>query len=121
MGWFREDPRHEGYVVGLVDEEITLPGAAGDVRAKVLRELSYYRDHDRDVPPEGLRVQAFQVGCECGWRSPRFLAPINARWHPHVLELGDEWTENRAREVWGRHYDEETRRPLVGSLAYVNR
>jgi hypothetical protein len=118
MGWFRDDPRHEGYVVGLVEETVVLQGAAGEFRTTILRELSYHRDQQRDVPTDGLALAAIQVGCECGWRSPRFLAPLAARWFPHHVDL-DGWSDDRARELWGRHYDEETHRPLTGTLAYA--
>jgi hypothetical protein len=111
MGWFRDDPAHEGYVVGLVEEEVefiypNLPRRQPH-HSKHLRELTYSRDHDREVPEGGLRVATFQVACECGWRSPRFVAPFRARWLPYSLELGDEGLEDAARELWGAHYDDE--------------
>jgi hypothetical protein len=99
MGWFRDDPAaHEGHLVGLVVEART-------GRATHLRELSYHQDHDRKVPTDGLRVAAFQVACGCGWRSSAFIAPVQARWRPYSLDLGDEALEDAACRLWGEHYD----------------
>jgi hypothetical protein len=107
MGWFRHDPRHEGHLVAL-----GVSTASGIVR---FRELRY----PEAIPDIGVVVEAFQVGCTCGWRSPRYIAPVGARYHPYVLELHDEGTEERARAIWGRHHDEEAARPL-GSLGYAS-
>src|SRR3990172_9145429 len=98
MGWFREDdPAHEGYVVGLVPEQVTYKALDGRaIRATHLRELNYHQDHDREVAKGGLPVTVFQVACECGWRSRRFVAPCRARWYPYSLELGDEALEQAA-------------------------
>ena len=109
MGWFREDPAHEGYVVGLVEQEVTHTGVGLDarpVRSRYLRELSYVLDKDREVLKGGLPVAVFQVACECGWRSRRFRAP-SARWYPCSLELYDERLEEAAQALWGEHYDAE--------------
>jgi hypothetical protein len=108
VGWVYEDePGHEGYPVGLVEQEVEFTykndGPGGST---YLRELSYYQDHDREVPKGGLRPVAFQVACDCGWRSRRFHAPLVARYVPHSLELGDELAEEEARQIWVRHVRE---------------
>jgi hypothetical protein len=100
MGWFRDNPWHEGFSVGLIHER----SAYGASR---LRPLTLAEDRDRQIPPGGLPVTAFQIGCTCGWRSPIFYAPAGARWHPSVITLGDDQLEDAAWEIWSRHYDAE--------------
>jgi hypothetical protein len=105
MGWiYEDDPAHEGYVVGLIEQEVefTYKGD-GPGGSTFLRELSYYQDHDREVPKDGLRPAAVQVACDCGWRSRRFHTPLTARYHPHSLELGNERAEESARKIWLQH------------------
>jgi hypothetical protein len=104
MGWVNEDaPEHEGYVVGLVEEEERV---GGYVR---LRELAYPKD-DCQLS----RVRFFQSACECGWRSRRFFAPVKAEWSPFTLELHDADIEEDARQLWRRHCEAE--RPGYGRL-----
>lgn len=104
MGWMSEDAAHEGYVVGLVPEDIEFTNKAdGPGGITYLRELRYELDHDREVGPGGLPVAVFQVACECGWRSRRYRAPVGARWLPHHLYLGDDQLEDEARLLWKEH------------------
>jgi hypothetical protein len=117
MGWVCEEDRgvHKGYVVGLVEDQVEFiyKGGSGSFSgggATYLRELTYETDHDREVPKDGLAVPAFQVGCDCGWRSRRFAAPPGARWYPHRLDLGDDALEAAAREEWLRHVQDELER-----------
>lgn len=72
MGWLIEDGRedayeHEGHLVAVVHDEGRW------------RELRF-----GDEPQDLLYVQ---VGCECGWRSRRLLAPLGTRWVPAVVVL----------------------------------
>lgn len=96
MGWVNEDaPEHEGYVVGLVEEETV----GTYVR---LRELAYPKDEYRLS-----QVGYFQSACECGWRSRRFVAPVKAECSPFRLELGDPAMEEEARQLWRGHCESE--------------
>ena len=94
MGWNCEHGGHEGFPVALVavDEE-----GRGYVR---FVELGYFGE---SRPVDLPRVHVFQVGCDCGWRSRRFYAPLTASYSPHSLELGDEAAEEEARGIWLRH------------------
>jgi hypothetical protein len=95
MGWQNEDaPGHEGYLIGL-EPAPQDPGT--------WRELRYPDDKDRTLPS----VEMFQVGCDCGWRSPRFRAPLGTSWAPFFLELPypyDDSLRSVAAELWGQHY-----------------
>lgn len=102
MGWFLDDPAHEGYLVGVV--QIVRPFGSG-----YLRELNYREDCDREVGPDGLSLHSIQVGCDCGWRSRRFVAPLSARWFPCHVEV-DERTEAAAVSLWREHYEAEQQR-----------
>jgi hypothetical protein len=95
MGWFRDDPAHEGHVVALTPN----PGCNGFERARELR----YPDDETEQP-----VRVFQVGCACGWRSRRFHAPRGARWYPFHVDLHDEAVDELASRIWREHYDQET-------------
>jgi hypothetical protein len=93
MGWISEEPPgHEGYIVGLVEEQ---PGGRW-------REL-------RGEDPE-CRVQRMKVGCDCGWRSRVFHAGLGARWHPSSTELRNDRLEREAQAVWQDHLTDEARR-----------
>lgn len=98
MGWFDSDHvGHEGYLVGLVkDEERGLAAEA------YMRRLAYPHDDT------SLRVEQLQVGCACGWRSARFLAPTGTEWGPFAVELptGTEELQAIARDMWRRHLDD---------------
>jgi hypothetical protein len=94
MGWFREDPTHEGYLVALEAED---SNAGGSPR---LREL-------RAPDDEATRpVRYFKAGCTCGWRSRLFHAPDGAHWHPFMLDVADD-VRDAARLVWDAHHDAE--------------
>lgn len=101
MGWFIEDkPHHEGYLVGLVREE-----RGGWT---YWRELAYPADQHR---AEG-DITTVQVGCECGWRSSRLVAPALTKWAPHVVVLEPDLRSHRefeeqARALWNRHASTE--------------
>jgi hypothetical protein len=107
MGWLHDEhPGHEGYVVGLVEE---------DKSQGRWREL---REGDKD---KGARVERIKVACDCGWRSRVFHAGLRADWWPNIVELHDERLEIAARAVWTAHLEEEARRELdqqQGSKTY---
>lgn len=84
MGWFIGDVTgHEGYIVGVVEEH-------GRWRELMLG--------DGDQP-----VRTMQVGCDCGWRSPRMMAPPRAEYWPSVVHLRDDRVEDVCRELWREH------------------
>jgi hypothetical protein len=97
MGWTSEDPKHEGYLIGFVEREGVTPGPGAD---GLLRECSYPKDdHPR-------RLVAISAGCDCGWRSPRWLPSEPAEWLPHMVEAAVE-EEERGRRAWHRHLEQE--------------
>jgi hypothetical protein len=99
MGWLHDDfPDHEGYLVGVV--------ASGHG----YRELGAPSDREAR-----LGVDALQVGCECGWRSRRYHAPLGTRWFPFMVELpkNREKLEDAARAVWIEHLHGERKREQV--------
>jgi hypothetical protein len=93
MGWQSSDaPGHEGFLVGLVQDAAERDG---------WRELrSPGDDADRE------NVERFQVGCTCGWRSPRFRAPPGTSWWPFTLELPElhEPLRDVAGDLWCQHW-----------------
>lgn len=101
MGWIHEDsPGHEGYVVGLVPE---------------VRPGGYARWHELGYPgdeyPQPVRVRVIQIGCDCGWRSQRFVAPAGAEWHPFRVSLNDKVVEADAESLWLQHIHQASGRP----------
>lgn len=93
MGWQHEEHgAHEGGVIGYV----TRNGCAPD--AGLYRELEYPRD-DGD-----RRVACIAAGCDCGWRSPRWVPRHPASWAPFSV-LVSEADEDRARALWRRHLE----------------
>lgn len=119
MGWVNEDdPGHEGYAVGLVEEAVTYSGDEPG-GSTYLRELSYYQPGDREIPQTGLRPAAIQVACECGWRSRRFHAPLGARYFHHYLELGDAKAEEEALQLWKQHCRDEAQARAAGDKAWL--
>lgn len=93
MGWFELFDGHEGYVVGYVREP----------KSGLVRELGYHPDDDRPVE---CHVDFFAAACDCGWRSPRFVAPLRATYAPHIVLLEDDQLEEAARELWSKHLRE---------------
>ena len=90
MGWFYEDNvKHEGYIVGVVEEG-----------PQLFRELSYSRS-DKEQ-----QVNWIQIGCECGWRTQRFHAPLGTSYFPHTIFLRDKQVEDEARAIWQNHVKE---------------
>jgi hypothetical protein len=97
MGWCtgdNEDAGHEGYIVSLVRPA---DGA-------FWRELCY----PNDIGEQSIAV--VQVGCDCGWRSPRMHAPFGTSFAPFVTILKDEAFEERCRELWHEHVKAERNR-----------
>ncbi len=93
MGWQSSDaPGHEGFLVGLVQDEAARDG---------WRELRSPGDDE-----ERKNVDRFQAGCTCGWRSPRFRSPAGTSWWPFILDLPKlhEDLEDVAREMWCQHW-----------------
>lgn len=105
MGWLRDDqPDHEGWVVAVVRDDGRW------------RELQY-----GDVEQE---ISYVQIGCECGWRSPRLVAPLDTRWSPCMVVFPswssiepDELYDDAAADLWDHHIavdvDPKTPRALV--------
>lgn len=93
MGWlYEEHAAHEGYVIGYVVRDGCAPESG------LYRELGYPRDNiDR-------RVACIAAGCDCGWRSPRWVPQLPTEWGPFSV-LASEADEDRARELWRRHLE----------------
>lgn len=86
MGWCSDEhPEHEGYLIGLVKP-------AGSWRYRELGKA------DGNVE----RVEYLQVECSCGWRSPRFCAPLGTKFVP-VCVLSEPAFEDFAVELWKEH------------------
>jgi hypothetical protein len=96
MGWFSDEaPGHEGYVVGLV-------------------EVGPYRWRELGVDDQVAEaIRWVQVGCECGWRSCRMIAPCRTRWYPSTVEIADEY-QDRAAALWRGHVRELVDRRRAG-------
>lgn len=93
MGWQLEEyGAHEGCVIGYAVRD----GCAPD--AGLYRELAYPRD-DGD-----RRIACIAAGCDCGWRSPRWVPRHPATWAPFSV-LAAEADEDRARALWRRHLE----------------
>jgi hypothetical protein len=104
VGWVHSDfPDHEGYPVALMPVNV-----GGYVR---FRELGY-----PDLVEHAERVHLFSVGCECGWRSRRFYAPLTASYSPHSMDLGDDGAEDEARAIWAAHVAADVRLELERAM-----
>jgi hypothetical protein len=89
MGWQHEEHgAHEGYV--------TRDGCAPD--SGHYRELEYPRD-DGD-----RQVACIAAGCDCGWRSPRWMPRQPATWAPFSVQAS-EADQDRGRALWRRHLE----------------
>jgi hypothetical protein len=97
MGWTNDaHPGHEGYLVAFVLRE----DESGWIR---LRRLGY-PDDDHKLE----RVAAIAVACECGWQSPRFVAPLGTKWSPFSVwlpERDEGLLEACAAAQWHRHLE----------------
>ncbi len=94
MSWFLDSlPGHEGALLGL------LPCEDARRRADWYRELT---PHDAELAKHGIFLDQVQVGCECGWRSPRMDAPIGACYWPSYVDA-PEWFTDQARTIWRAH------------------
>lgn len=93
MGWQDEDHGdHEGGLIGYVARDGCVPDAG------VYRELAYPRD-DGDRP-----VVCITAGCDCGWRSPRWVPRQPATWAPFMVQASDA-DQERGRALWRRHIE----------------
>jgi hypothetical protein len=118
MGWVNEyDPGHEGYVIALVERDYIGPEPLF-VRSTYLHELTYWEQGDREIP-DGLRPAAFQVACDCGWRSRRFHAPLRSRYHPHSLKLGRRRRRTKRARFGGSTAARTPRRAFAGDQAWL--
>lgn len=110
MGWLICDGKsddHEGYFVGIVRDNGSW------------RELHY---GDGAAP-----LVCVQVGRECGWRSPRFTAPLGTRWLPCSVSFRDaiydpESIEDAGVELWQAHVyscNERTPRELCDTARRI--
>lgn len=57
----------------------------------------------------------FAVGCECGWRSERFHAPLGTRYMPHIVLTAHD-VEEEARELWCHHVEHSPLGPRLRHL-----
>ena len=104
MGWFNDNaPGHEGYVIGLVEDD---KGETWSPSGKRLRKLGT-GDKAR------TRIPFVQVACDCGWRSKVFIAPIGTDFWPSTVALTSERSEDRAAAIWRLHADDDTSRVVM--------
>lgn len=105
MGWIRDGMEdHEGFVAMVVRDDWRW------------RELGI---DDRAIPTDehGYKVQhRLQVGCECGWRSERFVAPLGTDWAPCSVVLPDEETEDAAALYWSEMHMDRLSESAPGTL-----
>ncbi len=93
MGWSNElTPGHDGYLLGLVPQR---GSSVSKITVDAWRPLS-----GEDV--EVLYLRVVQVGCTCGWRSPRMEAPIGACWQLDHVRASD-WFLEDCRIIWRAH------------------
>lgn len=95
MGVLNErHPEHEGWPVALHRDE-----KAGVPHNDYYRELAYPADK-----ADGLRIDAVQMGCDCGWRSERVkvFLPSEAQWLPFTPLLSQAM-ERRLEAFWREH------------------
>ena len=109
MGWIRikegqgwDGGGHEGYLVPLV----SVDEGDGYVRFLEAEQPEAVLVVDAVVDADDVRVQVFQIGCACGWRSRRLYTPLTATCNRHLMELHDAATEDEAQAIWIRHLDE---------------
>lgn len=96
MGWCSDaHPEHEGFLVSLVKDDWRF------------RELG-----DRNDTHAVDDVRYVQMGCSCGWRSPRMLAPSGTRWSP-CITLAAAPLEELGCELWKEHVAATTGRDGV--------
>ena len=97
MGWSFDDlPGHEGYIVGLVQDE-----------------TSSWRKRELRMGDEAQPVEHIAVACDCGWRSQIVRAPYGTRFLPSTVvfrELDEERVEDLALAHWREHVERERRR-----------
>lgn len=109
MGIFNDDfPDHEGFLVALTKR------SPDDYR---WYELGSHPDDQSEVV-----VQAVQMGCECGWRSPRICAPSGTTWFPSVVCAHQEF-EAYMQQFWKEHLELEGKRnpkhvKLIGDVYF---
>lgn len=84
MGWCDDSGTHEGYIVGLVRDGYRW------------RELTSADDADI------ADLKMLQIGCDCGWRSPRIAAPHLTNYMPCIVLTSPEF-EELAHRLWHEH------------------
>jgi hypothetical protein len=90
MGWINDDaPHHEGYLVGLREDDWR------------------YIELGTNDPEQAVKV--VQVGCDCGWRSPRLDAPNGTKFWPSIV-VAPENFEDFALSLWKEHIETEAQR-----------
>ena len=96
MGWmFSNAPEHEGYLIGIVQQD--------ELR---WRELGFDDEARARGRRYGIPLSMIQVGCDCGWRSPRIAAPFGTYWSPFIVNTREEF-EEEMRERWREHVELE--------------
>lgn len=105
MGWFSDDLdpgyRHEGYAVALTQDD-------------------GWRWRELGSDDTGTHaVKWMQIGCSCGWRSPRMLAPQGTDWSPCCIFLpgsgeDPEHWEDVARLFWLDHMAGDLNPSMIG-------
>jgi hypothetical protein len=112
---------HEGYLRGLVETDEAGIWVRRNGRTGLLPEVREFGEYVGDSPThldKATPVTLVQVGCTCGWRSPRFAAPATADWRPGIVDFHDGTlgmsAKDRARQLWQMHVNAD--RELLPSL-----
>jgi hypothetical protein len=109
MGWINETaPEHEGWLVGLV------PATNPDGTISDWRYHELWSSAGDDLRME-IPLRVVQVGCDCGWRSPRLQAPDGTHYWPSYVHA-PEWFEDACRLLWREHIARDVHRVRKGVI-----
>lgn len=115
MGWCVDDGTHEGYLVGMVPDDVA--GAFNGHAPTRLRELGTGADHaDRGL--QKCAVRYVRVACACGWRSPLIWAPRGTEWIPCMVSAPEAF-EDQCAALWHLHVQTTGRAPDGGCTISV--
>lgn len=108
MGWVSDDGTHEGYLVGLVDDEENRErGSFLGHHPFRLRELGGSED------TTCRQLLCVKAACSCGWRSPLLRAPVGAEFFPSVVHAPQAF-EDACCNLWKGHVIQTGRAPDGG-------
>ncbi len=93
MGYQSEDGKHEGYAVAYVLRDECFPWSG------LYRELLY------PVDKEPRKIEMIGAGCDCGWRSPRWIPSEPTHWHPYCVNESER-DDEKIHRLWKEHVTE---------------